>query len=284
MQESMAQATAKEVSCPVCDGPEARTYATVRGWRIARCAACGMRFVSPRPDEAALLELYTGRGTNPFMDPRFESFESELPGLTSLVKRIQARLPAGRLLELGCGRGDLLRVAREAGFEAEGSDLYGGAVPEAEGVRLHDGFLRDLAFPAESFDGVITRNTLEHLTVPAVELREIHRVLRPGGILYVKVPNARWEDGPLCRLAFGRPHVFDPPWHLNHFRPSDLARLLQRVGFRVVAYETELPTLSGSAKADLARRAGYWTSECARIATRGAFFPKPVIVCLARRL
>jgi SAM-dependent methyltransferase len=244
-----------------------------------------MLFVNPRPTESALLELYAGRGGNPFTDPTFESFEDERPGLVSLVARLRGRLPAGRILELGSGRGDLVRVAQEAGFEAEGCDIYGGRPPRHDGLRLHDGFLRDLDFLDACFDGVITRNTLEHLETPASELREIHRILRPGGILYVKVPNARFEHGWLAWLAFGTTNLFEPPWHLNHFRPKDLARLLRRVGFDVSAWETEIPTPlhPRSWKAQLARRAGYWVGEGMRRLTAGTLFPKPIVVCLARR-
>ena len=283
MQATGSTAETRAVVCPICDAPESEAFAEVRGWRIARCRDCRFLFVNPRPTEAALLALYAGRGENPFTDPKFESFEDELPGLRSIVRRLRRWLPAGRLLELGCGRGDLLRVAHEAGYEAEGCDLYGGNVPECRGVSLHDGFLRDVAFPAGSFDAVVTRNTLEHLESPRVELREIHRVLRAGGLLYVKVPNEAFEHGWRCRLAFGPAQMFDPPWHLNHFRPASLARLLHSTGFDVLSWQTEIPTRSPVRRTQLLRQAGYWAFESLRLATGGTFFPKPVLVCIARR-
>jgi len=283
MQTPPPPPDSRDVPCPVCDA-EARTpFYAVRGYRIVRCGGCGFRFVSPRPSEAALLDLYAGRGSNPFTDPSFEAFEDELPGLRDVVARLRRVLPAGRVLELGCGRGDLLRVAAEAGLEAEGCDLYGGNLPDCPGVRLHDGFLRDLALPSGGYDAVLTRNTLEHLVAPLVELREIHRVVRPGGWLYVKVPNVQFEVGLPCRLAFGPPHIFDPPWHLNHFDPSALERILARAGFRLEAWLTEIPTRSRSPRAQLLRQTGYWVGEGLRRLTAGRAFPKPVLVCLARR-
>ena len=268
---------------PVCDAGDRELFFEVRGYRIARCRRCGFRYVNPRPSEAALLDLYAGRGANPFTDPSFEAFEDELPGLRDILARLRRVLPQGRLLELGCGRGDLLRMAVDAGYSAEGCDLYGGRLPECPGVTLHDGFLRALALPAGRYDAVLTRNTLEHLIAPLVELREIHRIVRPGGWLYVKVPNVQFEVGLPCRLVFGRPHLFDPPWHLNHFDPNGLRRLLARAGFTLEAWGTEIPTRSHVPRRQRLRQLGYWVGEGLRIATAGRLFPKPVLVCLARR-
>ena len=283
MQQQTPLPDQRYVPCPVCLDARSETSFEVRGYRIARCGGCGFLFVNPRPTEAGLLALYAARGGNPFMNPRFEPFEDELPVLRIVVSRLQRHTPSGHLLELGCGRGDLLRVAAEAGYEAEGCDLFGGNVPACPGARLHDGFLRDLALPGASFDVVVTRNTLEHLENPEIELREIARILRPGGLLYVKVPNERYEHGWRSRMAFQQKHIFDPPWHLNHFSPPRLAQLLRRVGFVPVAWETERPTAERSPLKNAVRLGGYGLSRIMHVLSGGRFFPQPAVVCLARR-
>jgi SAM-dependent methyltransferase len=267
------------VRCPVCNGGSDETFMDVRGYRVARCVACGFLFVNPRPTPEALAALYAG--ANPYHGEEFEPTAGERPVLTRLVAGIRRRARGNRFLEVGCGRGDLLRAAAAAGFAVSGCDYFGADRPAIEGASFHDGALHDARLPAASFDVVVSRNTLEHLFDPRGELREMVRVLKPGGLLYLKVPNVAYETGWLSRLVFREPHKLEPPYHLNYFRAASLRRFLATAGLRLDRWSLERPSRERSWKANLAREAYFRASLALASVSGGRVFPRIILACFA---
>jgi len=254
---------------------------SVRDYKVVQCQACEFLFVNPRPDEATLKTLYSDIMSNPFLSAHFESTEDEIPTLRQVLDIIQSVKPSGRLLEIGCGKGDLLQIAQQRGFEVEGTDL--GTPEEALGrFQIHLGPLRTLGLKPNSYDVVVTRNTLEHLFDPNVELEESRKLLKPGGVIYLKVPNSEFEHGVRCMLAFQRKHQFSPPWHLNHFTPKTLNQILQRNDFQVLSWRIEKPTRRSKWIRDFIQQTGYKAIDTCRKLSFGRLFPKPILVCLAQ--
>ena len=136
-------------------------------------------------------------------------------GLSPLKRRQVGYLHPGpglRVLDLGCGRGEVLLACAHAGAQVAGLDYAQAAVDisretlaEVPGAEVQQGDVTQLPWPDGSFDAVLSGDVIEHL-VPADAagmLREAHRVLRPGGrlilhtapnVLFLKVtwPLARW--------------------------------------------------------------------------------------------
>ncbi len=94
----------------------------------------------------------------------------------------------GRVLDVGCGLGHFFRLYPDA-FGID-HNFYCVRYCVERGYRCVQGDLYRLPFPAESFDGVLLCHVLEHLEAPEAALEEIHRVLRPGGVLSIRVPTA----------------------------------------------------------------------------------------------
>ena len=253
----------------------------VRGYRIARCGGCGFLYVNPRPTEAALGTLYAG--WNPYHGDHFEPTAGERAVLDRLVQGLKRRARGNALLEVGCGRGDLLRAAAAAGFQVSGCDFFGPDRPAIDGARLYDGPFRTAGAPAASFDVVLSRDTLEHVADPRAELDEMARVLKPGGLLYLKVPNATYEHGWLCRLVFRKENLFEPPYHLNYFTAGSLRRFLESAGLRVTAWSMEQPSGETSWKANLARAIYYRSALTLAALSGGRAFPKIILACYAER-
>jgi 2-polyprenyl-3-methyl-5-hydroxy-6-metoxy-1,4-benzoquinol methylase len=140
--------------------------------------------------------------------------------------------PGARILDVGCGRGIVLGALLERGFEVHGMEISAGAVrgadPRAE-IRIAAS-LAEAEYEEKSFDQIIIWHVLEHISDPAGELREVHRLLKPGGRLVVAVPNAsslqaRWAGADWFHL--------DLPRHLYHFPLEALRALLTRSSFQV---------------------------------------------------
>jgi SAM-dependent methyltransferase len=139
----------------------------------------------------------------------------------------------GRLLELGCGAGAMLKLMQDLGWEVEGVDFDASAVARAraKGLKVHLGTLSDKRFPSGTFDAVVGSHFIEHVQEPAETLNECHRVLKPGGTLVLITPNA---DG-WGRRFYGRDwRGLEPPRHLYIFTLSALAVICRRAGLDVV--------------------------------------------------
>jgi SAM-dependent methyltransferase len=171
-------------------------------------------------------ETYYGENRKKFLSP----LEAAIGACSSLEwKKIEPLLSrGGRLLDVGCGRGTLLKLAHAAGFEACGIERPSPLGHTVPGVLYKT--LPECNFPDDHFQVVVLWHVLEHLPHPVETLREIHRILKPGGWLSLAVPNY----GGAQAQASG-PHWFhlDLPRHFWHFRLSSLQALLVSNGFRL---------------------------------------------------
>lgn len=157
-----------------------------------------------------------------------------------------------RVIDLGCGMGFYLMLMARLrqlelyGFDQE-LDRLQRAQEEVGSARLIQGDIYDLPFEAESFDKVLLSEVLEHLTQDSQGLRSIYRLLRPGGVLAISVPHARypfWWD-PINRTltGLGAAPIRRGPivgiWtnHVRLYLPPELVELLAVTGFQVETLE-----------------------------------------------
>ena len=222
-------------ACPLCSAPgPQRSRLRTEPFPLGECRACGAAFLFPQPSEQELGryydESYYGKNRKKF----WSAVEAGIAALTWMKWRsVRGLLPPGaRLLDIGCGRGTLVRMARDAGF-----DSYGIERSSRQHVLpyVYTKDLADCRFPDGHFQMVILWHVLEHLRDPRAALAEIHRIVEPQGWLSVAVPNF----GGAQAEASGR-HWFhlDLPRHLWHFRRRSLDALLEKSGFRVVRCST----------------------------------------------
>lgn len=142
-------------------------------------------------------------------------------------------LPQGPVLELACGRGELLGLLREAGVAASGVDLDEGMVAAARAqgldVELGDALGALRARADDSLLGVVSAHFVEHLTPDRVHdvVVEAARVLAPGGTFVAATPNAA------CLSVLGHDFWRDPT-HVRPYDPQLLAFLCDRAGLEVV--------------------------------------------------
>ena len=245
-----------EARCPLCRAAASTPVTTtpdvlhrVPGtFTAARCDDCGHVFMNPQPDAASLPRCYPDgyachsdevmpAGAPPPEAGRTVRLMKWVPGLRPLYrwladKRSDVIPPPGRVLELGCGRGDFLVRLQQAGCEAVGVDLVERSVHvcRARGLDVRHGTLGGQRFEAASFDAVCGWMVLEHTPDPRETVAETARILRPGGMLAISVPDyAAWE-----RRLFGRFWMgLELPRHLQQFTPPSLRRLLTEEGFTI---------------------------------------------------
>ena len=135
----------------------------------------------------------------------------------------------GKLLDIGCGNGEYLSMARQFGWDTYGIELNKKAVHIAQsvGLRVKRGSAEDIGYEAGFFDVVRMWNVLEHVISPRRALSEAIRVLKKRGYLLVYVPNFDSLD----RKYFDRYWAsLEVPRHLHHFSAKSLESYLKKAG------------------------------------------------------
>lgn len=240
-KDSTADGGAANAACPLCGGPLSPAVsgsggADGRVYDILYCGGCavGRTFPFPRAEDLALLYApgeYRSEG-----GARFNRIVEALIAWSRRRrgKRIEARVPTGALLDVGCGRGLFLDIMRRRGWRVAGVEFDEPAaerVRKAYGVDVRSGGPSGWGFPPASFDAVTMSHSLEHMPDPGGAVAACARLLRPGGILAVAVPNLASYQ---AAAGGGGWFHLDPPHHLHHFTEEGLARLLAREGLAVV--------------------------------------------------
>jgi SAM-dependent methyltransferase len=149
----------------------------------------------------------------------------------------------GMLVDVGCGGGAFLGLCRERGWRAIGFDPSAQAVAYAQehGLEAYAEKWPPCSLSDESADAVTFINVLDHLRDPFAVLGEAWRILRPGGVLYIRVPNGALHMNlkrALNLIGLGQLAVF----HLYGFSRVAFLHHLPRLGFTIVAVRTAMPS------------------------------------------
>jgi 2-polyprenyl-3-methyl-5-hydroxy-6-metoxy-1,4-benzoquinol methylase len=231
--------------CPLCNGIGAKLVRVEKDGTLVRCDRCAFMYVSPRPTEEELKLLYDdeyfeGEDLSRCLDFRKPVFQQCLTTLKSLAKG------QGRLLDVGCATGEFVQEAASWGWQAEGIESSRTAAAFArtqKGLPVHNADLESAPFPQNAFDVVTLLDVLEHLLHPREEIRRVHGLLRPGGVVVVRVPNTVFHlpKARLCRALGVNDMGMWMRYHLNHFTPGTLRALLHDVGFKVLKVDVGAP-------------------------------------------
>ncbi len=148
-------------------------------------------------------------------------------------------IPHGRLLEVGCGNGRMLKSMQEKGWDVVGVDPDPIAINNAKskGLIVYQGILADQKFMKDSFDAIALSHVIEHVPDPLSLLKECERILKPGGHLVLITPN----NNSLCHQLFKTDwRSLEPPRHLYVFNLETLKKISRKAGFQNVKLETTI--------------------------------------------
>lgn len=238
---------------PVLEGVRDTRFGVPGTWTIRQCGRCGLEQTHPVPSVTELKSLYETHYNFPTLSrdsarayaTRRERFlMSPLYQLMLAVDgdiSFHAERGSGRLLDIGCNEGRGLTLYRRNGFAPEGLELnsHAAAAARARGFVVHEANLHDFK-PAEPYDRAVLSNVLEHALDPREMLEDVHRILKPGGEVWISLPNSRsW-----LRKLLGRSWInWHVPFHVTHFSADRLRGLLAETGFAVIGERQITPAL-----------------------------------------
>lgn len=235
-------------TCPVCDSHNIHLQLTVddhsvsgENFAIWQCGDCNLRFTQDVPDATSIGAYYksenyishtnTAKGVINQLYLRVRKVTLQLKSNT--IKR-HTGLTSGSLLDVGAGTGAFLHHIQQQGWEVTGIE------PEADARNVAQQLFKlslqpseDLKkLPQKSFDVITLWHVLEHVHALHEYMDILKSLLKPGGKLFIAVPNYQSLDATIYKSFWA---AYDVPRHLYHFCPQSIQRLVKRHGLRVLA-------------------------------------------------
>ena len=232
----------EERPCQVCGSVRSRPLFEKNFFRHVRCEDCTFVYVNPILKEQLLRDYYqgvAGSWTDMTENHEYTSYQNQYYHFH--LDHIEGALPTTSrdILDIGCNHGGFLSIAKERGWKVTGHELNRYAVDHArkKGIEVWDQPFCAEIFGQRRFSAVTLLGVLEHLPYPHQVLTEVRKLLEPGGVLAILVPNI---DSIATRILHEKCNTFDGIEHINFWNRNTLSRFLKRTGFELTHAETTI--------------------------------------------
>jgi 2-polyprenyl-3-methyl-5-hydroxy-6-metoxy-1,4-benzoquinol methylase len=236
---------ASTVNCPVCNSSKSRFVLQVKDhsvsgeyFNIFECAVCGLRFTYPVPPVDQIGKYYKSDDYISHSNTR----KGLVNNLYHLVRnrtlvskyhllKIHTGQKKGKLLDIGAGTGAFVRFMNQQGWSSEGIEPDSTArvvALEQNQTELLSAEALESLLPAQ-YDAITLWHVLEHVHELYPYLHRIRDLLKPGGVVFIAVPNYSSYDGKKYGAYWA---AYDVPRHLYHFSPNSILWLLKATGFQ----------------------------------------------------
>lgn len=239
----------ENIDCNLCGGTDYSAYETVTDLLLERfdvqaelvqCANCSLVYQNPRPTLAEIGEHYPSNYDS-YADHTQDKKRNWLLqlaidyGFRKRRRFVTQHKQSGSLLDIGCAAGTFILSMRETQkWEVQGVEIsedVAAMARERYGLDVFAGSLEEANFDSEQFDVVTMWDVFEHLHDPSTTLSEVGRILKPDGLLLIRIPNlACWDVSVFGKYWAG----FDAPRHLYIFTPQTVERILSKAGFSII--------------------------------------------------
>jgi 2-polyprenyl-3-methyl-5-hydroxy-6-metoxy-1,4-benzoquinol methylase len=234
-------------SCPVCDAPDIQLVLTAEDYTVSHkkfdiweCKNCKLRFTQDVPDVSSIGAYYQSENYISHSDTN-KGFINQLYHIArkqtltrkrKLVSSFSKNVNQSTLLDIGAGTGAFVQHMQQHGWKTTGLEPDEKARERA--AEIHHVELLPIEMlqniPDASCDVITMWHVLEHVHALQDCLRQLKRIIKPSGFVFIAVPNYTSHDAALYQSYWA---AYDVPRHLYHFSPTSMQTLLGRHTFKM---------------------------------------------------
>ncbi len=226
-------------SCPVCRSKNILPVLSVKDYTVSlehfeiwECKHCTLRFTQNIPDKEEIVPYYQSENyishsdtSKGLINKLYHKVRKRTLGQKrNLIKRITG-IKRGTIADIGCGTGAFLNTMKQANWHVTGFEPDENARQKAfelYGLKL-ESIEKLFSLPGKSFDAITMWHVLEHVHDLHGTINQIKDLLKPGGKLFIAVPNHTCYDEEIYAEFWA---AYDVPRHLFHFSPKSMNELL----------------------------------------------------------
>ena len=215
-------------SCLICESTALKALPGYEKDFLQQCQACGFVFSARIPTETELFDHYKGYPRNDDISP------ITIKRYHELLDSFEQYRQHNRIIDVGCGNGHFLKVARDRGWEVYGTEFTDEAMREClkKDIRMQKGALNPDQYGPAFFDVVTSFEVLEHINNPREEMQRFRSVLRPGGLVYLTTPNFNSLSRYYVKQDWS---IIEYPEHLSYYTAKTLRLLFDKSGFKTAS-------------------------------------------------
>ena len=255
------------IKCTVCNSKNQKNEYKFNEYNLLKCTACGLRYINQdslkvKPDKLYSADYFTEKHIKFFSDYNDILNNKETKKLKNFKKRLKKLKEFGgngNLLDVGCGQGTFLYLAKKEEFIPEGCDISEYSkhfVEEKFHIKVNNTQLEDMP-KNKKFNVITMLDFIEHTTDPNKVLDAANKLLNDGGLILIQTPNGKSLIHNIANIiykfSFGiiknpTKEVFHM-YHNYHFTKENMESLLKSRGFEIIEYEKDnlpLHTVEGN--------------------------------------
>ncbi len=209
--------------CPLCKSRENKFERFLEGYNLVKCCNCDFIF-------ADITDAYIEEVNSQYDEKVSDFYDDKQTILDHLwfkgiAKSFTKRLGSGKVLDIGCGNGILLSYFKKLNWDCFGIDISPWSIEPARkyNFTLFQGRIEDLHLEGGRYDLLVSTSTLEHIAQPLAHVKEIIRLMKPGGMgFFSGIPNYASLS---IRLNISNFYLNNPPGHVNYFTSNTIKKL-----------------------------------------------------------
>lgn len=227
----------KHNKCLICNSSNIGDLKNYTSTHLVKCSDCSFVFSERIPTTEELIKHYEGYGRDEFLSP------ITIKRYHEILDTFEPFRKTNKLIDVGCGIGYFLEVAKERGWDVYGTEFTDKAVEICtnKGIKMNQGVLNPNDYQENSFDIITSFEVLEHINNPQEEIVNFKNILRKDGLLFFTTPNFNATERFVLKSRYS---VITYPEHLSYYTKKSMNHLLKNKGFEKVKITTTGISLS----------------------------------------